>query len=194
MKKLNNCLFVAFLFFMVWGFSQERVEREHRILKSQFPPIAYPKDALGDNVKKLRYYKEVAADHIVYSTKFKKDRLHYQMKYTKEGELQSVAFFINEIDVPTDVYAQIVTFMDASFDEWKLMKMAQLYPVETKDLEAQAYKNAFQNLMVPNVRYKLEVKGKKDSKREQMEFWFTATGSLLSSRDALPANFDRVLY
>lgn len=185
---------VVFIFLFAFGFSQEKIEREHRILKSQFPPIVYHKETLGGHIKRMRYYKEVAAEQVVYSTKFKKDRLHYQMTYTKEGDLKSVGFSIRQIDVPDDVYMRFETYFNGSYDTWKLVKMDQLYPVASKDLETKTFSNAFQNLMLPSILYKLVVKGKKDAQKVHQEFWFTAEGKFLSLRDMLPANYDRVLY
>lgn len=194
MNKLDRIFVFVFLMFSVLGIAQEKVEREHRILKSQFPPIVYHKAALGDHVKKMRYYKEVATEQVVYSTKFKKDRLHYQMFYTEEGTLKSVAFAIKQIDVPDTVYALFETYFNGTFDSWKLVEMDQLYPVASKDLETETFSNAFQNLMLSSILYKLVVKGKQDAQKVHQEFWFTAEGKFVSSRDMLPANHDRVLY
>ncbi len=187
-------LVYIFLFFCATAFSQEKLEREYRILKSQFPDIAYYENKLGDGIKKTRYYKEVSATETLFTAKFKKDRLQYQMIYTKEGKLQSIQFSIKKVDVPMDAYENMEKQLNTLFDKWKLLKMNQVYSIKSKETEEETFKNAFQNLMLPSIGYKLIVKGKKAGQRIQKEFWFNARGEIVFNRDMLPANYDRVLY
>lgn len=185
---------VVFLFCSIVVNAQSKIEREHRILKSQFPDISYKKETLGEDVKKIKYYKEVGTKEVVYSTKFKKAKLHYQMQYSTEGDLQNIAFRVKQVDFPFEVFTAINSQLADFFDRYRITRMYQQYPILSKDKETSVLKNAFMNLMVPNMEYKLLVKGKKDDKKVLKEFWFTASGVFVKERNMLPVNFDRALY
>ncbi|MFH6603387.1 hypothetical protein ACEZ3G_07860 [Maribacter algicola] len=55
-------------------------------------------------------------------------------------------------------------------------------------------KNAFQNLMLPSIKYELMVAGKNDKNYEQFEILFDADGNFEKIRKSLPPNYDHILY
>lgn len=193
LKKIGFSVVLLF-FCVITVAAQNKIEREHRILKSQFPEISYTKELLGNDIKKIKYYKEIGAQEVVYRAKFKKVKLQYQMQYSANGDLQNIGFRIKQVDFPFEAFTAINNQLVESFDQFKIRRMYQQYPVKSKEDEDTVYKSAFMNLMVPNMEYKLLVKGKKDNKKVYKEYWFSATGKLIKTRNMLPANFDRVLY
>lgn len=193
LKKIGFSV-VLFFFCVITIVAQNKIEREHRILKSQFPEVLYTKEKLGDDVKKIKYYKEVGLQEVVYTTKFKKVKLHYHMQYSNNGDLQNIGFRIKQVDFPFEAFTAINNQLVYSYDKFKIIRMYQQYPVESREDEASVLKSAFMNLMEPNMQYRLIVKGRKDGKKVLKEFWFTASGSFVKERNMLPANFDRVLY
>ncbi|MGJ8658830.1 MAG: hypothetical protein ACSHWV_03180 [Cellulophaga fucicola] len=193
LKKIGFSI-VLFFFCVITTVAQNKIEREHRILKSQFPEIRYAKETLGDNVKKIKYYKEVGTENVVFTAKFKKVKLHYQMQYSSEGDLQNIGFRVKELDFPAEVLLNIKSQFNSSLENYKIRRMYQQYPVTSKEVEESVFKSAFQNLITSSIEYKFVVKGKKDGDKVYKEFWFNADGALLRTRNMLPANFDRVLY
>lgn len=193
LKKIGFSI-VLFFFCVITTVAQNKIEREHRILKSQFPEIRYAKETLGDNVKKIKYYKEVGTENVVFTVKFKKVKLHYQMQYSNEGDLQNIGFRVEELDFPAEVLLNIKSQFNSSLENYKIRRMYQQYPVTSKEVEESVFKSAFQNLITSSIEYKFVVKGKKDGDKVYKEFWFNADGGLLRTRNMLPANFDRVLY
>ncbi|WP_435315332.1 hypothetical protein [Cellulophaga fucicola] len=193
LKKIGFSI-VLFFFCVITTVAQNKIEREHRILKSQFPEIRYAKETLGDNVKKIKYYKEVGTENVVFTAKFKKVKLHYQMQYSSEGDLQNIGFRVEELDFPAEVLLNIKSQFNSSLENYKIRRMYQQYPVTSKEVEESVFKSAFQNLITSSIEYKFVVKGKKDGDKVYKEFWFNADGALLRTRNMLPANFDRVLY
>ncbi|SFW59803.1 hypothetical protein [Cellulophaga fucicola] len=193
LKKIGFSI-VLFFFCVITTVAQNKIEREHRILKSQFPEIRYAKETLGDNVKKIKYYKEVGTENVVFTAKFKKVKLHYQMQYSSEGDLQNIGFRVEELDFPAEVLLNIKSQFNSSLENYKIRRMYQQYPVTSKEDEESVFKSAFQNLITSSIEYKFVVKGKKDGDKVYKEFWFNADGALLRARNMLPANFDRVLY
>lgn len=170
-------------------FSQEKLEREHRINKSQFPTIEFETLPL-ETAKKLRYYKEVDSSNITYTLKFRKKKMHYHIDFNEKGVIKKTGFEVTEVDIPTDAYTNINSFLEENFKSIKIKYIHQCYPGTSENL----LKNTFQNLILPNNTYKLMIRGKKEDKREDFIAIFDAAGNLTNIDVALPANYDHVLY
>tara|TARA_R110002167_G_scaffold261316_11_gene467813 strand:+ start:427 stop:1026 length:600 start_codon:yes stop_codon:yes gene_type:complete len=183
--------------FLLTGFmalSQARPEREHRILKSQFPTLVTDHLDLRTEIKKLRYFKTVDSTETTYTRKFKKDRLYYHIDYDGSGNLIGSGFRVKEVDIPSDTYAMIQQYLQGNYERYKIRRMWQLYPAGLSLPGEDALKNTFQNLIRPDNLYKVMVRDKSLGKRMDYELWFDATGGFKQMRYALPANHDRVLY
>ncbi|MFK7811184.1 MAG: hypothetical protein AB8B59_01745 [Maribacter sp.] len=175
--------------------AQNRLEREHRIKKSQFPSKALQTILENNNdFKRLKFYKTVDTASQTYTAKFKKARLFYEMDFSENGELTGLGFAIKPIDIPEESFYRISAYLSQKFEKSKVRKMFQFYPLESnKDLD-KTIKNAFQNLMISDVVYELFVKGKTDGSRTDFEITFDSEGNFVRIREALPSNYDRVLY
>ena len=170
-------------------FSQTKLEREHRIKKSQFPSLESDIMILG-NIRNLKYYKEVDSSNTTYTLKFRKGRMHYHIDYNEKGTLQNTGFTVKEVDIPMETYASISAVLNANFDKVKIKYIQQCYNGSSKNV----LKNTFQNLILPGNTYKIMLRGKKMDKREDYIAIFDAEGNLIKTTRALPANYDRVLY
>lgn len=176
------------------AFSQNRSEREHRIRKSQFPSLQTDISIIGNkNLKRVQYYREIDNNVETYSQKFKLNRLYYHFDFNSDGILQNSGFQVQEIDLPSDTYSAIMDHLKSNFEKIKVKQIFQEYPV-TNDEQSIILKNTLQNLLLPNNLYKLLVRGKQKDKIGDFELWFDAEGKFVRMRDALPENFDRVLY
>lgn len=180
---------ILLLVFGLKGFSQTKLEREHRIKKSQFPTVNMD-DLPLENTKNIRYYREVDTSKTTYILKFKKGRMHYHIDYNEKGTLQNTGFTVKEIDIPMETYARISAVLDTNFDKIKIKYIQQRYNGSSGNV----LKNTFQNLILPGNTYKLMLRGKKGNKREDYIVTFDAEGNLIKITMALPANYDRVLY
>ena len=193
---LKNRTFLLIFFF--YGFiisAQNKQEREHRIKKKQFPSEALRVIAENnDDFKRLKFYREVDSTTKTYSAKFKKDRLFYEMDFNDKGKFTGLGFAIKPIDIPEDSFKRMTEYLSQKFEKSKVRKMFQVYElVSHEDMET-TLKNAFQNLMIPTMVYELFVKGKKDGVRTDFEITFDFEGNFVHIKNALPANYDRVLY
>jgi len=177
------------------SFGQEKQEREHRIRKSQFPASALEFiAAYVDGAKRLKFYKEIDKEQIDYTAKFKKGRLHYNLKFDTSGALELAAFRVKEVDFPEDSWSRVTSYLKTTYTKCKIKKMWQQYPVTDHAETKIVLKNTFQNLMIPAMNYKLFVKGKKEKGFIPYEILFDDEGNFKSSKKALPANYDHVLY
>lgn len=191
MKK-NITLFT--LFFSIFCFAQNKPEREHRILKKQFPETKFAVKLNNKEFKKVKYYKEISTENITYSIKLKKERLYYQLFFTKDGKLTTTALKVKEVDIPNDTFTKIKAHLNNTFQKYKILEMQQQYHVTKTTDRAKTLKNTFQNLMLPQNIFRFYVKGKTDTNKKELFFFFDADGNHLKTIEALPKNHDRVLY
>ena len=186
------------LFMLLTGFllqSQYKYEREYRIKKSQFPQKAHA--LLQEHIRgarKMKYYREVDSTKISYEAKFKKDRLFYSIEFDSQGNLEDIEVLIKEIDIPNASFETITAYLNSTFAKYRILKIQQQYAVTDFESTDETLKNAFQNLLLPAVKYEIIVAGKKDGGFEDFEVLFDAEGSFISMRKSLPANYDHILY
>ncbi len=193
--KYKLILFIAVFSFCIQGTAQSTYEREHRIKKNQFPENAH---ALLANeitkVKRLRFYRETDSVKTSFNAKFKKDKLRYSMEFDSEGILQNVEILIKEIDVPNDTFTSVVNYLNQSYTKYQIRKILQQYPVMKSEEIKKTLQEAFQNLLLPSVNYKLIVSCKTETGSIDFEFLFDSDGTFKKKRALLPPNYDHVLY
>lgn len=174
---------------------QIKYEREFRIKKSQFP--VHSLEVLGDRLedaKRIRYYKEIDSNATGYEVKFKKKRLHYSVEFSEDGRLEDIEILIRDVDIPEETLENIHAQLNKEFGKFRIRRMQQQYPVREGEPVSQTIRDAFQNLLLPHIRYEIMVGGKKDKSFGQYEALFDASGKLIEIRKSLPANYDHILY
>lgn len=193
--KYSTILFTSMLLLSSIGVSQTKLEREHRIRKSQFPESAIVfMESKIDHAKRIRYYREIDTNTIHYTSKFKKDRLYYGMQFSEKGYLDAVEIMVKAIDIPKDSWESILDFMTGHFSKYKVKKIQQQYRVTKEKPETVTLKNAFQNLLIPELTYSILTKGKIEGKCEDYEILFDSDGNLIGFEKSLPPNYDHILY
>ena len=146
------------------------------------------------DLKRLKFYREVDTAHKTYTAKFKKSRLFYEMDFDENGKFTRMAFLVKQVDIPEESFQHIADYLARSFQKHRVRKMLQLYILQEGDSENETIKNAFQNLMVPSMRYKFLIRGKQNGTAVDYEAIFDAEGNPKHMKKSLPANYDRVLY
>lgn len=194
---MKNNTFLLFLLFVCCGcftFAQNKYEREFRIKKSQFPKkaLSYIDEKLED-ARRIRFYKETDSARVSYEAKFKKDRLYYSVEFDEDGALEDIEVLIKSVDIPNETFERINNYLRKEFAKYRIQKIQQQYPVLNGATEA-TVKNAFQNLMLPTIKYELIVSGKRNKGYAQYEILFDAKGHFEKLRKSLPPNYDHVLY
>lgn len=175
--------------------AQNKYEREHRVRKSQFPEKAlqFIYNTL-EEARRIRFYKETDSTKTSYEAKFKKDRLHYSAEFDEDGSLENIEIMIKEVDIPNDTMSSINEDLEKRFRSYRIRKIQQQYPVTSAEPSKTTLRNAFQNLLIPSLRYELIVAGKEGKSFKDFDIVYTAGGSFISIRTSLPANYDHVLY
>ena len=183
---------------MLWAIpsrGQYKPEREHRIKKSQFPEAAIALvEARIPDARRKRYYRETDSSFVSYRVKFRKERLQYRAFFGKEGRLQAMDIGITPTDVPDETMERMMASLDIAFSSYKIHAMRQQYVLGEGESMETLLRNTFQNLLLPDVRYELQLSGKEAKGGRDYEVTFDAEGNLIGRRRALPPNYDHVLY
>lgn len=189
-------LFTLILFAGSFSSAQEKIESQHRIKKSQFPSDALMTIAKNSTeIKRLKFYREVDTAQTTYTAKFKKSRLFYEMDFDQNSGFKSMSFKVKEVDIPDDSFQQMTDYLSQKFEKSKIRKMLQMYPSGEGEITSEeTIKKAFQNLMMPNMFYKLLVRGKNNDKSVDYIVIFDSKGSFEEIKKSLPTNYDRILY
>lgn len=178
-----NYLIFAMCCLVQIGTAQNKYERESRIKVEEFPKKSYEmiQDYLED-AKRVRFYQETDSTKKSYEAKFKKGRLHYSVEFDQNGTLEDVEFQINERDIPNDTWATTLDYLDENYNKYRVKKIFQQYTIVEDQATEQTLHNAFQNLILPEVNYKLVFAAKKNKKNQKYEAVFNAEGQLIRIR------------
>ena len=187
-------ILASFLFCFQLAHSQYKYEKEHRILKSQFPTeaIAIIEENITD-YKRIKFYKETDSIKISYEAKLKKDKLWYSIEFNEDGKLEDIEILIKSTDIPNDTYSNIEHYLNNNFTKYRIKRLQQQYP-STNDSLDEIFKNAFQNLILSSNNYEFVVVGRKEKGYLDYEILFDADGNFKQIRTSLPPNYDHVLY
>lgn len=189
---------ICLLFCMISSASAQdkyKYEREYRIKKSQFPEAAHALiQQYLEDARRIRFYRETDSAKVSFEAKFKQGRLHYSVEFNQEGELEDVEILIKEVDIPNESFNKITEYLETGFTKFRIRRIQQQYPVSKDETIQKTLNDAFQNLILPTIRYELIVAGKKENGFEDFEILFDADGGFLQSRKSLPANYDHILY
>ncbi len=193
MKVKIAVLLIAFLSHSVSA--QVKYEREFRIKKSQFPEASFQTAApYLDGVRKLRFYKEIDSSNQRFKMKFKRDKLYYSLEFSDQDALEAIEILIESIDIPEDSFNAMQAYLNVEFANFKIRKIHQQYPRKAFSSAEETFRNAFQNLILEEIRYELLVASKTADGKLDYEIFFDSRGQFLARRKSLPPNYDHVLY
>jgi len=174
--------------------AQIKQEQEIRIDREMFPDRSLELlEGHLQGVRKLRFYQEIENGEMSYEAKFKKGRLHYSVEFQKNGELEDVEFIIKKRDIPNDSWEAIQGHLDLHYPRNRIIKIQQHHPLVEGDPQKTLHQ-AFQNLILPSIRYEVVFSAKTDGGFQIHEIMFDAHGELILMRRSLPPNYNHVLY
>ena len=190
---LKSPTFIILLFFCVASFGQKKQEQEFRIDKKELPDgvMAVLSNYL-ENTKRLRYYKERDGEKSSYEVKFKKDKLHYSIEFDEKGALEDVELLIKQTDIPNEPFDNMTTYLQSNHKKYRIKKIQWQY-VNTGDA-AQTLREAFQNSVLPKLKYELIIATKDENGYGEFELTFDANGKHLLTRKAVNTKYDHVLF
>ncbi len=188
-------LLILFCFGLLPLQAQVKYEREYRIKKSQFPAEALElMKSYTEGARRVRFYREIDSNRSSYEIKFKLSRLNYSVEFNPQGILEDVEVRIQPVDLPESSWQAISRDLNQRFKNHKVRKIQQQYPREAFADDTTTLRNAFQNLLLPEIRYELIVRARESDGYLDYELLYDAEGHFLNLRKSLPPNYDHVLY
>jgi len=174
-------------------FGQKKQEREFRIDKEELPKEITPVlTNYLNNVKRLRFYKELDGERSSYEVKFKKDRLLYSIEFDENGVLEDVEFIIKQKGIPDKTFEKLTKYLKANHEKYRIKKIQQQY-LNTGNPQ-KTLKDAFQNLILPEIQYELIIATKDEEGYGEYEITFDAVGGHLLTRKSVNTKYDHVLF
>jgi hypothetical protein len=116
------------------------------------------------------------------------------VEFNEQEALEDVEVIIKPVDIPEEAWTTIRKDLDSKWSKYKVRKIQQQYPREAFTSDSDTFQKAFQNLILPEIRYEIVVRGKTEDGYRDYELLYDATGDLLLMRESLPPNYDHVLY
>jgi len=195
MKYKHALLLFLLLASPALGLAQAKYEREFRIRKAQFPPAGLQvAEPFLEGAKRVHYYQETDSNRVSYEIKFKKKRLRYSVEFSAAGELEDIEVGISPVDVPASAWEAIEMHLAGTFGKYRTVKIQQQYPRSSFASDAETFRMAFQNMLLPEIRYEIMVQARGDKGFKEYEVLYDHQGVILSIRESLPPNYDHVLY
>lgn len=178
-----NCLVFITLILSQFALSQDKMELERLITADEFPQQALLEiNPYLNDARSVKYFQESDGAKFSFEVKFKKGKLRYSVEFDPQGLLEDVEIEIKEVDIPSASLEALKQDLNTRFTRIKFSKIQQQYP-HTPDKEVSVtLRNAFQNLLLPEIRYELIVKGKEGKKYQSYEILYDAQGTFLSKR------------
>ncbi|MDC6351104.1 hypothetical protein PP178_06025 [Zeaxanthinibacter sp. PT1] len=195
MTKFRILCLLLLLLFSYSGNSQYKRESERRIKPSLFPENALELIApqLTD-VKRLRYYREQDSTKVSYELKFKKGRMFYSVEFSEDGQLEDIEILVKEVDIPGDSWETMQRYFKDNFTKFRIKKIQQQYPLLPGSTPQKTIRNAFQNLLIPELNYEMVISAKQERTYNEYEILFDASGNFISIRTSIPASYAHIIY
>lgn len=191
-------IYRALLIFGVWAvvpynsaYGQEKVEIERYISKKKVPEEAreWLRDAFEKRIRRLQWYEEIGQDVRFYEAKFRYQKRYYSVKFTEAGDLVDVEFIISMEEIPELARQNILTYLKATYPQYKIEKVQEQWTGESDDVEDAVEDDDPEEV---TIRYELEYYDR-SGQPVLFEGLFDSAGHLLEERTvkmSTTLNFD----
>ena len=139
------------------------------------------------------FYKELDGEKSSYEVKFKKSKLYYSVEFDGKGQLEDIEFIIKENDIPEETLKSIKDYLSKTHGKFRFKKIQQQYLNQDSDARS-TLREAFQNLMTPEINYEIIIATKDRKGFNEYEITFNADGQHLLTRKSVAPKYDHVLF
>ena len=171
------------------------MELERRIAVDDFPKQALQElQPYLEDARAVKYYQESDGTRSSYEVKLKRGKLRYSIEFNPQAQLEDVEIGIKEIDIPSASLAAIKNDLNKRLPKNRIRKIQQQYRHTPKQAISQTLREAFQNLLLPDIRYELIVGGRENGVYHSYEMLYDAQGTFLNKRIVRSSDKRYVLY
>jgi hypothetical protein len=176
--KILTVLFLIII--TIPAFSQEKVEREHRIDRSDVPrkAILWFKDSY-ERAKKVKWYFEESTTGKSYEAKLNWNGQKHSVEFDETGTIEDIEVEISLEEISNEVQENIVRYFQTNYKKYRMRKIQRQWIGDEEDLEDAIDEDEVEEV---ETRYEIEFYGKNEKGRELWEGLFDSRGKLISKR------------
>lgn len=190
-------IYVLFVVFVVVpsSWSQTKNEKEERVQLEALPEAAIPiVNRLSKQLKRLRFYKETDGEKQSFEAKFKHNKQHYSIEFSREGIIEDIEILINEKQLKKEIKSNIDAFYRLNFRKSKLIKIQMQY-VYNRETDPNLYvESILSGTSVYKNNYEIIAEVKNDTQRQVCEYLFNAQGDFVGYRTLNSDSYEHVLH
>ena len=120
--------------------------------------------------------------------------MFYSVEFSEDGQLEDIELLVKEVDIPGDSWGSMQQYFKDNFKKFRIKKIQQQYPFLPGSTPQKTIRNAFQNLLIPELNYEVIVSGKEENIYSEYEILFDASGNFISIRTSIPAPYAHINY
>ena len=174
-KEIPILLF--FLFVVNNSFSQEKYEREYRVIADSVPEKAKLFVDKFKFDKKVKWYSEESQDGKTIEAKGILDKYKYSIEFAENGDLIDVEKQIKFEALTESLQEKINTSLASKYDKFKIKKLQ----IQYKGSKEKVLQSIFENSKIGEVsiNYELVVKAKKGNQSKSYELLIDKNGTIV---------------
>lgn len=176
MKKETPIL-LFFLFVINSSFSQEKYEREYRVIADSVPEKAKLFVDKFKFDKKVKWYVEESQDGKTIEAKSYLNSYKYSIEFAEKGGLIDVEKQIKFKELPKSLQEKLKTSLVKKYKKFKIKKLQ----IQYKGSKEKVFQSIFENSKIGEVsiNYELVVKAKKGNQSKSYELLIDKNGTIL---------------
>jgi len=175
--------------------AQTKNEKEKRIKKSEFPKGAnLLLNAIPQQAKRIRFYKETDGDKTSFETKFKFKKHWYSVECDSLGKLEDIEIQIKEDELPEETDDVIEDYFEDNSEKYDIIKIQEQFIYSSKPSDTEFLKHISSNRESLRPNYEIIVALKIDKVWVLKEITFSHQGQFLSERTIKPDSYEYIMY
>jgi len=166
----------------VWA-QEVKTESEKRINPSEAPQLSNDFiSATFDDIKRLKWYKEVTSGKKSYEAKFKFSRRKYSVEFDDEGNIEDVEIAFKLKELPPSV-GEAMEEAFSKIEKFKLQKIQEQWSAKDEISLREAI--VTQNRSLATIQYEVVFRGVIDGENAIWEGTFSEKGALLKRQKVI---------
>lgn len=173
--------------------AQFKFEREYRIESNQVPSASVDFVAKLLEGHKVKWFKEESGEGLSYEAKTEYKNQKCSIEFDSTGYIQDIEIKIQWHQLAKPLRKRIRDFLKAEFDKYKMLKIQRQFSADPEYLLAYFHSEGKLSKQL-DIKYEIELKGKKNGAYRMYECLFNAEGDFIRSAVIILDNLDNLEF
>lgn len=175
--------------------AQTKNEKEFRVSLSEFPEASqHVIRSISEEVKRIRYYKEIDGDHESYESKFKYKRHWFSVEFGKNGIIEDIEVTVREKQIDNAIRAKIKSYLSSQYSKHDFIKLQEQYIPSKNESSEQFLKHVLKSRTATASNYEIVVAVKADKNWIILEMTFDPEGTFIGQRTIKQDSYEYIMY